>query len=183
MKKISLVILSLISLFIFTGCDTMNTPTKRTEEYLSKYVSLSDEVKSDLDLMIETENLNADNSTAYRGVLERQLSDLKYEIVSEEVNGDEATVTAKITVYDLIKSRNESKKYYTENPTEFYKDNVPDKNKYTTYELEKMKKYDKTVDYTLEFRLKKVDNVWTVNEVDNTTKEKIYGLYNYENNR
>ncbi len=183
MKKTLLITLLLVSIFLFTGCDTMNTPTKRTEEYLSRYVSLNDDVKGDIDLMVETESLNEANSKIYKDVIERQLTNLKYEIVSEEVNGDKATVTAKITVYDLVKSRGESKTYYTENPNDFYTDNALDKDKYSKYELDEMLKYSKTVDYTIEFNLTKVDDVWTVDEVGNTTKEKIYGLYDYGNNK
>lgn len=179
MKKFLLVILMIFSLFIFTGCDTMNTPTKRTEEYLAKYNSLDDNVKGDIDLMVETENLNDENGRIYKNVIEKQLENLKYEIVSEEVNGDKATVTAKITVYDLNKSKSESKKYYTQNAEEFYTNNELDKDKYTKYELDEMLKYKETVDYTIEIDLTKIDDVWTVNEVDSEVKEKIYGLYSY----
>ena len=178
MKKILLI---LLSLFIFTGCDTMNTPTKRTEEYLSKYVSLDDDVVSDVDLMVETENFNDDNSKTYKKVIERQLSDLKYEVVSEEVNGDSATVTVKLTVYDLYKAKANSQTYYDNNQSEFYdNNNVLDNNKYSKYSLDEMYKTTDKVDYTVEFDLQKVDDTWTIQDIDNTTKEKIYGLYNYE---
>lgn len=179
MKKLIFVILS--SLLIFTGCDTMNTPTKRTEEYLSKYVSLDKDVVSDVDLMVETENLGDDNSKTYKKVIERQLKDMEYEIVSEEVDGDTATVTAKITVYDLYKVKTDANTYYRENPTEFYDDNnVLDDDKYNKYSLDNMLKTKNTVDYTIEIDLKKVNDTWTVEDIDNTTKEKIYGLYDYE---
>lgn len=178
MKKIILVILS--SILFITGCDTMNTPTKRTEEYLSKYTALDKDVVSDVDLMVETENLGEENSKTYKKVIERQLKDMKYEIVSEEVDGDTATVTAKITVYDLYKEKTDANTYYQENPTEFYDDdNKLDDDKYNKYSLDKMLKTKSTVDYTIEVDLAKVDDTWTIQDIDNTTKEKIYGLYNY----
>lgn len=180
MKKFLIVILMISSLFIFTGCDTTNTPTKRTEEYLSKYKGLDENVKSDIDLMTETENLSADNGKTYKKVIERQLSDMKYEIVSEEINGDKATVTAKITVYDLNKSKKDTETYYKTNPEEFFEDNTLNEDKYSEYQLKQMLEYSKTVDYTIEIDLTKVDDIWTVNDVDNTIKEKIYGLYDYE---
>lgn len=180
MKKI-LISFFVLSLMFLTGCDTMNTPTKRAEEYLSRYNSLDEEVTSDIDLMVETENLNDDNSEIYRNTIERQLKDLKYEIVSEEINGDTATVTAKVTVYDLMKSKEESNAYYSENPTEFYTNDRLDNDKYSKYELENMLEFEDTIDYTIEIDLTRVDDVWTVNEVDNDVKEKIYGLYDYKN--
>lgn len=177
MKKLILV---LISTILLIGC-TSNSPTKRTEEFLTKYQSLSDEVMSDLDLSAETENLGSTYTNTYKDVMKRQYQNMKYEITNETVNGDEAIVTAKVTVYDLYKTRGESQTYMSTNPTEFNDElGVYSQDKYREYELDKMLKTDYTIDYTIDFYLEKVDDTWTMRELSNSQKEKLHGIYNYE---
>ncbi len=177
MKKLILV---LASVMLLIGC-TNNSPTKRTEEFLTKYQSLSDDVMSDLDLSAETENLGSTSTATYKDVIKRQYQNMKYEITNETVNGDEAIVTAKITVYDLYKVRSESQTYMMTNPTEFNDETgTYSQNKFREYELSKMLKTNNTIDYTIDFYLEKVDDTWTMKELSNTTKEKLHGIYNYE---
>ena len=57
MKKLLL----LLCLLMLTACsfnidDIDNTPTKKVEEYLNNYQSLSSDVVSDLDIVVEREN-------------------------------------------------------------------------------------------------------------------------------
>ena len=178
MKKILSIILMA---FILVGCNMSNTPTKKVEEFLMSYQTLSDDVISDLELSTETENLTSTNKTTYMDVMQRNYKNLKYEITDEKVNGDEATVTAKITVYDLYKAMKESNDYLNDNSTEFEIDGTYDQNKYREYELNEMLKTNYTIDYTIDFNLKKIDDEWVLMEPDNITKEKIHGIYNYEN--
>ena len=177
MKKLILV---LMSIFVLIGCTTSNSPTKRTEEFLTRYQSLSDEVLSDLDLSAETENLGSTNTKTYKDVITRQYQNLKYEITDENVNGDEAVVTAKVTVYDLYKTMKDSESYRTTNPTEFQENGMNSQNKFLEYELDQMLKTNDTIDYTIDFYLEKVDDTWQMKELSNTTKEKIHGTYNYD---
>ncbi len=177
MKKILSI---LLIVFILVGCNMSNTPTKKVEEFLMSYQTLSDDVVSDLELSSEMENLSSTNKVTYMDVMQRNYKNLKYEITNEDVNGDEAVVTAKITVYDLYKTMKESNDYLTDNSTEFEVNGVYDQNKYREYELDQMLKTNNTVDYTINFFLSKVDDEWVLNEPDNIIKEKIHGIYNYE---
>ncbi len=177
MKK---VLSFLLIVFLMVGCNMMNTPTKKVEEFLMSYQTLSEDVVSDLELSAEMENLSSTNKITYMDVMQRNYKNLKYEITNENVNGDEAVVTAKITVYDLYKAMKESNDYLTDNSTEFEVNGVYDQNKYREYELNQMLKTNYTVDYTISFNLSKVDEEWVLNEPDNVVKEKIHGIYNYE---
>lgn len=177
MKKILSI---LLIAFILVGCNMTNTPTKKVEEFLTGYQTLSDDVVSDLELSTEMENLTSTNKVTYMDAIQRNYKNLKYEITNEDVNGDEATVTAKITVYDLYKSMKESNDYLNDNSTEFEVNGVYDQNKYREYEINQMLKTNYTVDYTINFYLKKVDDEWVLTEPDTIVKEKIHGIYNYE---
>ncbi len=177
MKKLVLV---LLGIFCLVGCTSMNTPTKKTEELLMKYQSLSDDVLSDLDLSAEAENLGSTNTQTYKDVMTRQYQDLKYEITDENINGDEAIVTAKVTVYDLYKTMKEAQTYSDQNTAEFQTNGTYDQSKFFTYELDQMLKTDDTIDYTIDFYLEKVDNEWQIKELSNSIKEKLHGTYDYE---
>lgn len=177
MKKILSI---LLIFFILVGCNMTNTPTKKVEEFLTKYQALSDDVLTDLELSTESENLNSTNKVTYMDVMKRSYQNLKYEVTDENVNGDEATVTVKITVYDLYKAMKESNDYLVDNTVQFETDGVYDQNKFREYELNEMLKTNYMVDYTIDFFLEKVDDEWNIIEPSNTVKEKIHGTYNYE---
>ncbi len=177
MKKIIVVLLSIVTLF---GCTTMNTPTKKTEEFLTRYQSLNDAVLTDLDLSAETENLGSTNTKTYKDVITRVYQNMKYEVTNEKIEGDEAIVTAKVTVYDLYKARTESEGYLRDHAEEFQENGVYSQDKFVEYELDKMMKTEETIDYTIDFSLEKVEDEWKVKELSTTTKEKLHGLYNYE---
>ena len=49
------------------------------------------------------------------------------------------------------------------------------------YKLDTMKKYDKTVTYSIEFKVKKENNKWQVEDLSDTDVEKIHGIYDYSN--
>ncbi len=177
MKKILSIILMA---FFLVGCNMGDTPSKKVDEFLMGYQTLSDDVISDLELSTEMENLNPTNKVTYMDVMKRNYKNLKYEITNENVNGDEAIITVKITVYDLYKTMKDSNNFLTDNSTEFEVNGVYDQNKYREYELNEMLKTNYTVDYTITFNLSKVDDEWVLTEPDVTTKEKIHGVYNYE---
>lgn len=179
MKKIYLVILSFMFIFLLVGCGT-NTPKVKTEEFLSRYVSLNDDVVSSMETSISGEGLTTTNQTKYRDVLKRQYENLKYEVKNEKIDGDKATVTARITVYDLYKSEQSSLDYLNNNRTEFYTNEVLNQDAYDTYRLDEMLKTIETVEYDIDIYLTKDNGTWVVQNPDNTTLEKIHGLYDYE---
>lgn len=179
MKKLVIVIVGVLLLF-GCSCALMDTPTKKTEDYLNKYKNLDDDVLGDLDLSAEAENLNDENTETYKDLIKRQYQDMKYDVVNESIDGDQATVTVTLTVYDLYKTSQAADAYLTANPNEFTENNVYNNDLFMKYKLDKMNDTEDTIDYTVDFYLAKVDGDWVVQEPDETVKQKIHGLYDYE---
>lgn len=178
MKKFLVIFLSI---FLVVGCSFGNTPTKKAEDTLKKYQNLDDSVLKDLELVVEGTTLNTEKEKSdYTKAMKMQYSDLKYKITNEKVNGDEATVTAKISVYDFYKVQTNANNYRLTHESEFLTDNVFDESKFMEYKLKQMINVTDRVEYTIDINLTKKDNEWTVNEFDKTTLEKIHGTYNYE---
>ena len=181
MKKICLGILLML---LVAGCSCAlleRTPTDAVKTYLDRYNNNDEDVLDELDTYIVGEDFSDEQRQNYRNILTKQYKDLSYKIVDEAQDGDEATVTATVTVYDLYKVQMDAEAYLGQNLTEFNDDEgVYDQNKYIDYRLEQMKKNTDTVDYTITFTLKKVDNQWIVDQLSDTDLQKIHGIYNYE---
>lgn len=180
MKKFILVI---ITLLLVVGCDSvMNNPTKRVETFLNKYQIMDEEVLSQLDDTLNNDNtLNDNQKNEYRDLMKKQYQNLTYTIKEEEVDGNNATVKVEIEVYDFNKAMMEADDYLVENQDEFLDDegNV-DNEKFMDYKIEQMKNTNDKVKYTIEFTLTKEDNSWKLDDVDEATRQKIHGIYNYE---
>lgn len=176
MKKI---VLFLVMIFLFTGCeigtDMSNTPTKRVEEYLNGYQALDDNILNDLDTLITDLDYTVEQKNTYRDLMKNHYQNLKYEIKDETINGDKATVTAEIEVIDysnILKEEPDQNAYLDEN-------GIYNVELFYDYQLNKMKESKEKVKYTVIFNLTKVDNEWAIDELDETTKEKIHGIYVY----
>ena len=179
MKK---VIVSIISILLLFGCNLSNTPSGVVEKYLDSYINLTDDVMMDLETTIAGENLSDTNKEAYKKVLTREYENLKYEIKDESIDGDKATVVAKITVYDLYKSDIESNNYMSEHMDEFLVNNEFDNETYISYRIGEMLKMSDTIDYELTFKFNKVNDEWVLENPSAETIEKLNGLYDYRNN-
>lgn len=180
MKKLGLILITLIAA---VGCAcTMTKASDAVKEYLGKYNNHDAEVLVELDELVKDENLTDKQAESYKKLMKKQYTDLKYEIVDETYNGDEATVTTKITVYDLYNAQKEAEKYKDKNKSEFQDDNaVYDAAKFLEYKIEQMTNTNKTVEYTIDFKVIKKDGKWVLNEVSTEDLEKIHGIYNYSN--
>ena len=115
MKKI---FLSLLVLFSLVGCG-MDTPSKSVEQYLSGYNNLIEDILTDIETTVLSENINEDNKNLYRDILKRQYKDLKYEIKDEEINGDDAVVKVTVSVYDYNKVDKDAFEYMNSHMNEF----------------------------------------------------------------
>ena len=176
-KKIGLLLI-LIMLFV-SGCSS--SATDSVKKYLDNYKNLSPNVLADMKEVIAKENLNEENEKKYEDILKKQYTDLTYEIENEEYNGDEATISVKITVYNLYKSQKDSLTYLAENENEFKdSDGKYDANKFITYKLDKMKETNERVSYTIDFYVVNTSDGWTVSSLSNSDLEKIHGIYDYE---
>lgn len=181
MKKILLSLISIIMIFT-VGCDKIdNNPTKKVEELMSKYQTLDDNVKDDLNNVLDDEeDLTNEQKERYRKILENQYKNIKYTIKDEKIDGDNATVETEIEVIDYTKAIKESEDYLNEHEDEFKDDNGDfSKSKYTEYKLSKMEESKTRVKYTLELTLTKVDNEWELDNLTETERQKIHGIYNY----
>ena len=179
MKKLGLILITLIAA---VGCAcSMSKASDAVKEYLGKYNNQDSEILVELDALVKEENLSEEDGNNYKEIMKKQYTDLKYEIVDEIYNGDEAIVTTKITVYDLYKAEEDAESYRLEHEEEFQDENkVYDAAKFLKYKIEQMKKADKTVEYTIDFQVVKKDGKWVVENVSTEDLEKIHGIYNYE---
>lgn len=182
MKKLKKLIVIVMSLFLVVGCGcTNNKAADSVKDYLNNYKNLDDNVNSQLDDVVAAEDLTDNQKETYKEILKRQYKDMKYEITNEKYEGDEAVVTVKITVYDYYKVQQDVADHLKDNREEFYKDGVYDEDAYIDYKLDTMKKYDKTITYTIDFVVEKKNNKWVVKDLSDKDVEKIHGIYDYSN--
>ena len=105
---------------------------------------------------------------------------MEYEIKDEIVDGDTATVTVEIEVKDYSKTLKDAETYLNEHKEEFNNDkNEYDESLFTSYRLEQLKKSTDKVKYTLNIYLTKVDNEWKMDDLSETDRMKINGMYEY----
>lgn len=179
MKKILMIILSI---FLLTGCDNlMNTPTKRVENLLSKYQQQDTEVLTQLDeTLLEETLLSTEQKDRYRNLMTRQYKNLAYTVKDETIDGKTAVVEVEIEVYDYNKAISAAEDYLISNATEFQDDlgNV-NTTRYNDYKIEQMENVKDKVTYTINFTLSKVDDKWLVDDLTETERMKIHGLYAY----
>ena len=212
MKKILLCFSCIIAIVLLSGCSMDNTPTKKVEKFLDNYKNQDETVLTQLKEMVDSDTLmDETQKTTYSDIMKKQYKDLTYDIKDEVIDGDTATVTAEIEVYDYYKINQDAQTYYDNNPNEFKDDNndnnnglagdivegakdavdaVTDKaedavdavtgdSEFVEYRLGKLKDAKDRVKYTIDFTLTKVDDVWTLNDIDDTTRQKIHGLYEH----
>ena len=180
MKKILFVFLGFLLIFT-TACDNVgNTPTKKVEELMGKYQSVDEDVLDDLNNVINSEkNLTTDQQDRYRKLIEKQYKNLTYEIKEEKVDGNNATVEVEIEVIDLAKINAEAEDYLAKNTSEFNDDKGTYSNeKYINYKLDKLEDAKEKVTYTLQLTLTKDDDEWEVDNLTETERQKIHGIYN-----
>ena len=180
MKKVFICLLGIFMMFT-TGCDNIdNNPTKKVEELMGKYQMLDEDVMDDLNRTIDEEDLTDEQKDRYEKLLKKQYQDLKYTVKDEKIDGDNATVEVEIEVTDYTKVLNDSETYLDEHKDEFNDDNGNYSiEKYTDYKLDNMEKANTKVKYTLELTLTKTDDEWQLDNLTETERQKIHGIYNY----
>ena len=111
--------------------------------------------------------------------MKKQYKNLTYTIKEEIVDGDNATVTVEIEVYDYNTAINNAETYYTNNADEFKNDaGELDESKYMDYKIKQMQDVKDKVKYTLNLTLTKKDKTWVLNDITETDRQKLHGLYN-----
>ena len=82
-----------------------------------------------------------------------------------------------VEVYDLKKVIDDANNYLEENKDEFFLDDTFDNTKFWDYKLDKMLKTGDRINYTIDFSLTKIDDKWVLDELLETDRQKIHGLY------
>ena len=180
MKKFVLVVFSL--LLFAVGCDNiMNTPTKKVEEFLNKYQKQDKEIISQLGDVISNGgySFSESQSNSYKELMKKQYKDLTYTIKEETIDGNNATVTVEIEVYDFNRVLADVENYYISNPSEFNTDTGEiDYSKYMDYKISELQKTTDRIKYTLNLTLSKKDKKWIMNNITDADIKKIHGVYN-----
>lgn len=169
MKKVSLIIFSLI---LLTGCDNlMNTPTKQVEELFSKYQMVDEDIKNELNWLLDRENFTLEQKADYQNIIENQYKNLVYTIKDEEVDGNTAVVTAEIEVFDYKKTIDELDNEYAT-----FDDLALDN--YVDEKIKRLKEVNDKIKYTLEIEVNKdEDGNWEITDLTEIDIKKIQGMY------
>ena len=178
MKKLFL-ILSLI-IFICTGCKNMsNTPTAKVENFLEKYQSMDTNVLNQLDaIVVNRMDLTNEQKSNYKVLMEKQYQNLSYTIKDEIISDDSANVIVEIETYDYRNALNKSEQYFDANKEQFIKrDGTIDLEKYWDYKIEEMTKVNDRITNEITFTLYKEKDNWILNEISDTDRDKIHGLF------
>lgn len=182
MKKI---LIFLMTIGLLTGCSCEKKEemkaSDKVDEYFSKYQQLDEDVLSDLNDVIESDDtLTKEQKEQYRDIMKKHYKDLEYSIENETIDGDKATVTVKIKVTDFSLILSEAKTYLNSHEEEFKDESGNyDVTLYNSYRLDKLKEADEKVEYTINLTLSKVDNTWYLDDIDSITESKINGTYEY----
>ena len=180
MKNIKLFLLLSLALVI-VGCGNMsNTPTKKVEEFLSKYQTQDKEVLDQLDTVVDDAIvLTEDQKDDYYDLMKRQYKNLNYKIKDEVIDGDNATVVVEVEVLDYGNAISEAETYLNNNKEEFLLEDKEtiDTEKFMTYKISKMGEVKEKVTYTINFTLTKEDGTWKLNDLSDIDHLKLHGLY------
>lgn len=201
MKNIGKVVLGFGFILLFlAGCGNMaNTPTQKVEEFLGKYQTMDEDVTTQLkQVLSDDKTMNDEQKDKYRALMEKQYQNLSYKIENEDINGDRATVDVEVEVLDYATTINKSKKYYEEHKDEIEKENQEDKkdndnmvedavddaetavkesSAYINYKLKELESVNDTTTYTITFYLNKENGDWKLQDISDSDRQKLHGLY------
>ncbi len=171
----------LIFLFLFmfvTGCETsMNNPKNEVQKLFSDYNNLNSDLLLQLDNVIDDENLTEEQKVKYKEILKKQYKNIKYKINDEVITDDKAIVSVEIEVYNLKKAIDNANTYKEENKDEFYENDELNEEKFWDYKLNKMEEVKDRITYNIDFSLTKIDDKWQLDNLLETDRQKIHGLY------
>lgn len=178
MKKVYLVFITI--LLVLTGCKNMsNTPTAKVENFMEKYQTMDSSVINQLDAIVENRlDLTDEQKSKYKSLMEKQYQNLSYTVKDEVINDNNANVVVEIETYDYRNALNKCEEYFNNNEKEFRKeDGTIDLKKYWDYKIEEMTKVNDRIKNEIVFVLSKNKSKWILNDISDTDREKIHGLY------
>lgn len=144
-------IIIIFGIILLLGCtNTMNTPTSKVKNFLSKYQNLDKNVLIDLDNYLNKDKtLTTKEKSKYKELLKKQYQNLSYKIENEETENNVSIVDVEIEVLDYS--------------------NIKDINKLK--QVEDKKKYEIT------FYLTKEKGIWKLDKLNEDDYKKINGFY------
>ena len=101
--------------------------------------------------------------------MKKQYQNLSYKIKSEETVRNQAILEVEIEVLNYHDAIERTKKYFSENLIE--------ESDYLDYQLEEMQKVEDFVKYTFTIYLNKVNGIWVMENLTESDRQKIHGLY------
>ena len=169
-------------IILLTGCNNlMNTPTKKVEYLLSKYQKNDEEVLTQLgDTLLTDAILSVEQKERYKNIMTRQYKDLTYTVKNEAIDGKTAMVEVEIEVYDYSKAITETEDKLLSD-ADLFKDDSGNinTNLYNDNKLTALENMNDRIKYTINFTLSKADEEWIVDDLTETERMKIHGLYAY----
>lgn len=182
MKKIMFSLVVMMAIFFLTGCNTlMNTPTKKVEKLLSMYQTKDEEVLRQLDDVLLGETILDNNlKERYRELMKRQYGDLSYQIKDETIDGNSANVEVEIEVYDYNSAiENVENNLIADNSN--YVDDTGNllTSVYNEEKISLMENVKSRITYTINFTVSKIEDQWFVDDLTETERMKLHGLYAY----
>ena len=171
MKKYLFFFISLFLTFFSLGCNLGNTPTSKVEDLMMKYQKLDEDIITDINDVLEEENLTSKQKERYKKLLEKQYKNLSYKIKNEEIDGDKAVVTIELEVMDYKKAKEKTEEEFEEKEEYTIEE-------YNNKKLENLENIKEKIVYTIELTLNKdKDNNWKLNALSNENKKKLQGMY------
>lgn len=168
MKKLLILLILSVSLI---GCSLSNTPTSKVEELMTKYQTVDDDIKDEIEIVLTDETLTLEQKRDYRDLIEKQYKNMSYEVKEEIIDGDKAIVTVAIEVVDYKKVIQQLENQYIDKVDYSIED-------YNTEKIAKLKEAKEKVTYTLDIEVSKTsEGEWKVDNLSNIDKKKIQGMY------
>ena len=162
MKKIIICLLLTISL---TACNLNNTPNSKVEEFLGKYQSIDNSIIITPSMIINNNNLDEKTNKEITKVIEKQFSNLTYEIKDTKEDGNTATVTTEIEVLNYKSVLNDESLSMADD--DYYKKLI-----------DKLNNTTKRITYTIDFTLTKNNkDIWEINKLNPEEENKLLGIY------
>ena len=157
----------IISIMLFSGCDIANTPTSKVEDYLGRYQRLDNSVSISYTQLAGSNDVDKNNRDRYQKLVEKQFRNLSYEVKEEVIDGDVAYVTVQVKVCNYGDALDKHDVGYYDDNDEYHEKVVE--------ELERQK--EKIV-YTITFELElNQKDEWEVREPSLEDKDKLLGIY------
>lgn len=164
MKKL---LIFIIVIMLFSGCDIANTPTSKVEDYLGRYQRLDNNVSLSYTQLSGSNDVNKDDRDKYQKLVEKQFRNLSYEVKEEVIDGNVAYVTVQVKVCN-----------YSDVLDKYDVIDYDDIDEYHDEVIKGLEKQKEKIVYTIIFELElNKKNKWKVSELSLEDKDKLLGIY------